>query len=260
MEQIEGSIYDWPNYYEFVYGSDWQAETEFLEACFDRFIDGEVTRLFEPACGTGRLIYRLAKLGYEVSGLDLNDKAVAFCNQRFRKHNLPESAFVGDMRDFQLAEPFQAAFNTINSFRHLATDEDAIAHLKSMANACAEGGIYVLGFHMLPTDEEPEEEEHWSNRRGHLQINTSMWLEERNEARRMETHAIVFDVYTPTKQFRIKDSLEFRTYTVAQFHSILERVPQWNLRGVYDFAYDLDKQTPLDGTTQDAIFILQKAS
>ena len=258
MEQIEGSIYDWPNYYEFVYGSDWKAETEFLEECFNTFADGKVSQLFEPACGTGRLIYRLGKRGYSVSGLDLNEKAVGYCNQRFAKHGLPESAFVGDMRDFELPNPYQAAFNTINSFRHLPTDQDAVEHLRCMAKCCAKGGIYVLGFHLLPTDEEPEEEEHWSSRRGHLQINTSMWLEERNEANRMEKHAIVFDVYTPTKQFRIKDLLHFRTYTIAQFEDILNQVPEWELSGVFDFAYDLKRPINLDGATQDAIYILKK--
>ena len=57
LETIAGNLYDYPKYYDLVYGSDWKAEVDFLEACFERFARGAVTRVFEPACGTGRLMY-----------------------------------------------------------------------------------------------------------------------------------------------------------------------------------------------------------
>jgi len=256
METVHSSIYDWPKYYEFVYGSDWRAECDFLRFCFDEYVDGEAIRLFEPACGTGRLIYRLGKLGFQVSGLDLNPKAVEFCNKRFAKHGLPASAWAGDMCDFQVKRPVDAAFNTINSFRHLTSDDMARRHLQCMAKAIRVGGIYALGFHVTPTQTEPEDSEAWSQRRGHLQINTSMWLTSRNLDRRSETHAIAFDVFTPTKQFRILDELAFRTYTLSQFRTLLKAVPEFRIAATYDFAYDLPIE--LDGETQDVVFILKR--
>ena len=45
-----------------------------------------VTELPEPACGTGRLMFRMAQAGYDVAGLDLNEKAVDFSNARLEKH------------------------------------------------------------------------------------------------------------------------------------------------------------------------------
>ncbi|MGI9519695.1 MAG: class I SAM-dependent methyltransferase [Pirellulaceae bacterium] len=260
MKTIKGSIYDWPKYYEFVYGSDWQAETEFLQGCFNRFVDGPVYRLFEPACGTGRLVFRLAQAGFSVSGIDLNPKAIAFCNERLERHELPPSCFVADICDFKLDSRQDAAFNTINSFRHLESESAALRHLNCMADAVRPGGIYVLGLHLLPTESEPDEEEAWSHRRGHLQVNTRMWLVDRDEEMRYETHAFVFDVYTPTRQFRIRDQFRFRTYTLPQFLELLEQVPAWQVAAVHDFAYDLDSPVPLDSETQDAVFILQRAA
>ncbi|MGN6544565.1 MAG: class I SAM-dependent methyltransferase, partial [Aureliella sp.] len=100
MEKTTASIYDFPVYYDLVFGSDCAAELAFLKAVFDRYVDGKVRRAFEPACGTGRLIYRLGKQKYEVSGNDLNEKAVEFCNKRLAKHEIKGRAFVGDMSDF----------------------------------------------------------------------------------------------------------------------------------------------------------------
>ena len=256
LETIEGSIYDWPKYYEFIYGSDWQAECRFLVDCFDTFVDGKVQRLFEPACGTGRLIYRLGKQGYQVSGLDLNPHAVEYCNKRLTKHDIQGTSWVGDMCDFTLKTPCDAAFNTINSFRHLTDDQAAVEHLRSMAAAVRKGGIYVLGLHLTPVDQEPEDNESWSHRRGSLQVNADMYLVERHPRKRLETYALSFDVYTPSKQFRIQDQFQFRTYTYRQFQALLDKVPAFQVVEVFDFAYDY----PIlpNGSTQDAVFVLKK--
>ncbi len=191
-------IYDFPVYYDLVFGSDCAAEMEFLKNCFDRYVDGKVKRLFEPACGTGRLIYRFGRDKYDVSGVDLNDKAIEFCNKRLERYDIKGRAFVGDMSDFSVKKPYDAAFNTINSFRHLPSEAAAVGHLKCMAAAVRKGGIYALGLHLTPTRGETSDEESWSARRGQLAINTYMWPVDKNPRKRMEQFGIKFDVYKPT--------------------------------------------------------------
>ena len=97
MEVIRGDLYDYPLYYDLVYGSDWHAELQFLEQCFSRFVQSVAKTIFEPACGTGRLLHRLACHGCKVSGLDLNERAVKFCNARLERLGFRPTAFVGDM-------------------------------------------------------------------------------------------------------------------------------------------------------------------
>ncbi len=266
METIHGSIYDYPRYYDVVYGSDWKAETAFLRQCFELHSQLQdengaprpVQSVFEPACGTGRLLYRLAPGGLRLSGLDLNEKAVEFCNKRLRKIEADGEAFTGDMTDFTLPEPADAAFNTINSFRHLLTDQAAAAHLSCMAAALAPGGLYMLGLHLTPLDCAPSEEEGWSSRRGQLTVNTSMWLKRRDKPNRLEEFYIRFDVYTPTKSFRIDDALSFRTYTAAEMHQLIEGEPRFEIAAVYDFAYDTSEEIDIDGSTEDIVYVLRK--
>ena len=66
METIEESLYDYPKYYDLLFGSDWKAEFDFLGSCFQKHAKRPVRRLFEPACGTGRLLVKLADAGFEV--------------------------------------------------------------------------------------------------------------------------------------------------------------------------------------------------
>lgn len=258
MEVIRGSLYDYPLYYDLVYGSDWYAELKFLEACFPRFIRGQTKTIFEPACGTGRLLHRLACRKFKVSGLDLNAKAVEFCNARLKRLGFRPTAFVGDMADFVLQQPVDAAFNTINSFRHLPTEQAARSHLQCMAQAVRPGGIYVLGLHLTPTTRQPITEESWHARRGHLVVNTSMWTMERDLARREERCGIAVDVYKPTENFRIEDELVFRTYTWPQLQETLAAAPQWQLTAAYDFAYDFRTSVTIGSDTEDVVLILKR--
>lgn len=256
MLEIYAHIYDYPKYYDLIFAAEWKPEFEFLESVFQKHGRRKVRSLFEPACGTGRLLYRFAKAGYIVAGNDLNSKAVAFCNQRLSRHGIEPTAQVGDMTDFVLHKRVDAAFNTINSFRHLQSDRLAIAHLKCMAAAISPGGVYVVGFHLSPAVSDEGEEECWLACRGSLTVDSRMWFLERNHRKRFETYGMSFCVKTPKRQFRIVDEVKFRTYNVAQIRRLLAQVPEFSLTAIYDFNYNSESTIELNGATEDAIFVL----
>ena len=251
------SLYDHPKYYDLIFNTDWKAEFKFLKAIFAQHASGKIGRLFEPACGTGRLIYRFAKAGYSIEGNDLNPHAVDFCNRRLSQHDLPSAAFVGDVTNFTLERQVDAAFNTINSFRHLTTEKMAVAHLQCMAAAIRPGGIYALGFHLTPTDHQPIEEEHWTASEGSLKVDSSMWLVQRNMRARCENFGIALDITTPSRQFRIEDEFKFRTYTAKQAMSLFAKVPEFEVVAIHDFNYEVERPIELSPSVEDAVFVLR---
>lgn len=252
------SLYDHPAYYELVFGSDWRAEFHFLKAVFAKHAQGGVRSLFEPACGTGRLLVQFRKSGFAVAGNDLNAKAVDYCNARFARRGWERPAVVGDMADFRLARPVDAAFNLINSFRHLPGQAAAEAHLRCMADAVRPGGVYLLGLHLTPTRGCGEDAEEWSARRGHLQVNSRLWSIDVDRAGRRERVGMTFDVFTPTRRFQIDDEVVFRTYTAEQMQELIASEPRWRLAETYDFHYDVDHAVQIDGETQDVVYVLAR--
>jgi SAM-dependent methyltransferase len=258
LETVRGHLYDYPKYYDLVYGSDWKAEVDFLQECFKRFATGAVKRVFEPACGTGRLMYRMARAGYEVSGLDLNPKAVAFCNRRLDRYGLKPTAFVADMSNFTLPRKVDAAFNTINSFRHLMSERQAIGHLECVARSLRKGGVYALGLHLTPTIGPPLETESWAARRGNLSVLSKLWVVGRDTRRREERVGMSFDVYTPTRQFRIEDESAFRMYTAGQMERLLGQVREFEITSVHDFGYDASCPIEITPQTEDVVYILRR--
>ena len=258
IETINESIYDYPKYYDLVFGADCAAEIRFILGCADRYLDQPPQRLFEPACGTGRLLYWLAKRRYTVGGIDLNAKAVDFCNARFHRRSWPPPAWQADMSAFEVDQPYDLAFNTINSFRHLSTETAARNHFICMGNAVRRGGLYLLGIHLTPTEVPPSETESWSARRGHLAVNTHMWTEDRDPRKRVERFGIRFDIHRPSHQFRIVDQLVLRSYKPAQFNRLLRSSKCWEIAETYSFAYDLSDPIEVDGTTEDVVYVLRR--
>ncbi len=254
----QGRLYDYPHYYELVFGSDWRAELAFLKACFGKHGNGAVRRVFEPACGTGRLLFRLGKEGLAASGNDLNEKMVDYCNARLLRHGLPATVVVGDMADFRLRRKVDAAFNMINSFRHLPTEQAAVAHLECVARALSPGGIYVLGLHLTPTEGEPLEEEHWSARRGNLAVLSRLRTIGRDRRRRTETVGMAFDVYTPKRSFRIAERIVFRSYTARQMSQLIAQVEAFSLAETYDFGYQVERPIKVGPQTEDVVYVLRK--
>lgn len=258
QEIIEDDLYNYPKYYDLVFGSDWAAELAFLKACFAKHGAGNIRRLFEPGCGTGRLMYRLAKVGYEVAGNDLAAPAVDYCNDRLAKHGFPRTAVVGDMCDFRTSGKFDAAFNMINTFRHLPSEDHALRHLRCIAQALRTGGLYVLGLHLTPTRGEPMDEEQWAARRGNLSVLSRLWTIEHNRRRRIERVRMSFDVYTPTRTFRLVNCADFRIYTARHMADLLDRVPELRVVATYDFAYNIDGEIEIGPETEDVVFVLRK--
>ncbi len=258
MDNIHVNLYNYPQYYDLAFGSEWQAECDFLIRSFRKHAARDVRHVFEPACGTGRLLFRLARAGLEVSGLDINERAVRYCNDRLEQHGFRRSAFVGDMADFHLDRQADAAFNLVNSFRHLTNGRTAKAHLRSVADALHRGGLYAVGLHLTPTAGEPMQRESWSASRGRLLVKTHMWTIHRDPHRRVERVGVSCRVRTPTRGFRLADEVVFRMYTAPQFKRLVCNHSPFEIAAIYDFRYDVDGPIELTPETEDAVFILRK--
>jgi len=88
------------------------------------------------ACGFGRNAFLLAKNGYAVEGFDRNEAAVAFCNDKAKKEDLPFSARCADLEN---KRPFSdTCFDLVTCFYYL--DRNIIPTLKS---ALKIGGVLV---------------------------------------------------------------------------------------------------------------------
>ena len=85
-----------------------------------------------------------------------------------------------------------------------------------------------------------------------------MWNSQRDLKRRVERFDMRYDVYTPTRSFRMAGELVLRTYTAPQFQSLVQRAENFEVLQTFDFAYLVDAPIEVGPATEDVVFVLRK--
>jgi SAM-dependent methyltransferase len=167
------SQYSAPRLYEIAFDTNRKLEVDFLVHCFKRYARGRVSRVLDIACGTGPHLIRLADRGYRMSGLDLSRECIEFVGQRLAAKGHRGQLVVGDMTDFRLERPVDAAICMQDSQGHLLTNAQLVAHLRATARAVRKGGLYVFDRYMASSWTDPARAWSWSKRRGRLIVRAS---------------------------------------------------------------------------------------
>ena len=173
QQQRREREYTAPRLYEIAFDMNRKGEVDFLVHCFKRYARRPVRRVLDIACGTGPHLVRLAERGYRVAGLDLSARNIEFLGQRLSARGLAGELVVGDMSDFRLARPVDAAICMQDSQGHLLSNEQLLAHLRSVARTLRRGGVYVFDRYMASSWTDPARSWSWSRRRGGLIVRAS---------------------------------------------------------------------------------------
>jgi daunosaminyl-N,N-dimethyltransferase/N-dimethyltransferase len=97
------------------------------------------SRLLDAACGTGSHLQQLADR-YQVSGFDLHPAMLEIARRKVPAAEL----WVGDLREFQVPEPFDAAVCLFSAIGYLLTREDLAACARCFAAAVRPGGVVLI--------------------------------------------------------------------------------------------------------------------
>ena len=165
--------YTAPRLYEIAFDMNRKGEVDFLRHCFKRYARGRVRRVVDIACGTGPHLSRLADHGYQMAGLDLSRANIEFLRERLAAKGQQAELVVGDMTDFRLSKPVDAAICMQDSQGHLLTNEQLLAHLRTVARNVRRGGLYLFDRYMASSWTHPARSWSWSRRRGRLIVRAS---------------------------------------------------------------------------------------
>jgi SAM-dependent methyltransferase len=257
---IEANWYDFPQYYDLAFRSDTKPQADFLEAVARTYCDFPVRRLLEPACGSGRLVAEMSSRGYEVTGFDLSRQALAYARRRLKRRGLQATLCQADMREFRLPGTFDLAYNFVNTFRHLLTEEEARRHLELVAEHLRPGGLYVVGFHLFPPDADNHTCERWVERWRQHTVSVTIRVLHTDRRRRLELLRMSMLVRSPRGAVRLRTDFYFRLYSAVQLRQLLATVPQLELVGTYDFWYCIDEPVVLSDEIEDVVLVLRRRS
>jgi SAM-dependent methyltransferase len=250
--------FNYPQYYDIAYQAHTRREADFIEAACRKYCPFAPRRFLEPACGSGRLMTELAARGYQVTGFDLSQPALTYLRRRVARRLLHAETFEAQMSNFRLGRLVEAAYCTVNTFRHLLTEQAARGHLECVAGSLRSGGIYLLGLHLLPLDTDPEDDARWTQSRGETKVTVTLRMLRTDLRRRLENLRVCLLVRRGSKELRLRHEFQLRTYTARQFRRLLGSVPSLELCNIYDSRYDIEQPFALNDKVAYCVFVLRR--
>jgi SAM-dependent methyltransferase len=137
-------------YYDLLYrDKDYFAEAEYVASCIREYAP-RAKRVLELGCGTGAHAEQLARLGYEVHGVDMSEAMLA--RAEARKFSLPAelaariSFSLGDVRSVRTGETYGAVVSLFHVMSYQTANADIAAALETTAVHLEKGGAFLFDF------------------------------------------------------------------------------------------------------------------
>lgn len=242
-------------FYDAVFDPLADEEAVFADAAFRRHGRSRRgrRRVLEPACGSGRILAGLMSRGWEATGFDLNEHMVARAKAR-----LPSARItLQTMQSFRVRGGFDLAVNMVSTFRHLKTDDDALAHLVRVADTLRPGGLFLLGLHVSDYDRERLSRERWLGHHDRAEVvcNIQRWPPSR--CTRTERARARYVVTERGERRGYECNWTFRCYDDQELATLVAREPRFLHVATYGFDFDIDAPVESDDRL-DRVLVLQK--
>lgn len=124
---------------------DYAAWATFIEECFKKYADKDISSVLDMGCGTGSMTLELARRGYDMTALDISEEMLAVADNRVRTEGIGNVLFVeSDMCGFELYGTVDAVVCCLDGINHLTTRDELLSCFSLVANYLEDGGVFVF--------------------------------------------------------------------------------------------------------------------
>ncbi len=207
----------WSDAYTRVYDHRDEAEAEQLVDLIERELaPAQNAHILDIGCGRGRHARALARRGYQVTGLDLSEDAIAAARSQATAEGLDAhlSFEVGDMRTPLCDGCADGVVNLFTSFGYFESDAENERALSAMATALRPGGWFLQDFLNAPQVAESLGASEYETENGHT-IHQDRWIDDGRVNKKITIH---HDGQTDTFQESV------RLYTLSDLKEMYARV------------------------------------
>jgi len=203
------------------------------------------SKILDLCCGIGRHSLELARLGYDVTGVDITRPYLEMAGESARKEGLDIQFVQSDMRYFCRPGTFDVVVNLCTSFGYMENIQEDMKVLENAYQSLRDGGkffIEIRGKEVIAAGFQPVEELEFD---GYKVLAESRILEDWNmlECKR-----------TITRGDEKKEIIAYhRLYSAAELKQYLERIGFKHLLVYGDFA-----GAPYDHKAKSMIIVAEK--
>jgi SAM-dependent methyltransferase len=132
-----------PFYHKLYFERDEKEAEAFIQKLTNHLQLQPGSRVLDVACGKGRHSKILARLGYDITGIDLSPESIRIAREA-ETDNL--HFFVHDMRLPFWGNYFDYAFNFFTSFGYFRTRREHDAAIRTISRSLYPGGVLVIDY------------------------------------------------------------------------------------------------------------------
>jgi SAM-dependent methyltransferase len=142
------------HYYNLLYkDKDYAGEARYIHDIIRQHAPGAQSVL-DLGCGTGRHDFELARLGYEVTGVDMSAEMLAAARSRLAagcpnlssERPCPLNFHSGDIRNVRLNRTFDVVVSLFHVMSYQLTNEDLQAAIYTAGAHLKPGGLFIFDF------------------------------------------------------------------------------------------------------------------
>ena len=138
-------IYKNPRWYDIAFGfRNIKKECDFLAACVKKYSGRKLSSVVEMAAGPAAHSIEFGRRGHTVFALDQSAEMLAYARQKAKAEKSRVHFLKKDMRHFRLPEKVDLAISMMDSLTYLLTDDEILAHFKTVAVNLKPKGFFVL--------------------------------------------------------------------------------------------------------------------
>lgn len=107
-------------------------------------------KILDLACGSGRVLVQLAKMGFDVTGVDQSSEMLAIARWRMEEEKIPPfPLYEQDMRELSLGTSFDLIYSFLDSICYLTREEEWRALFQRVYHHLNPGGLFYFDIHSL---------------------------------------------------------------------------------------------------------------
>ena len=124
---------------------DYAKWADFIEKCFDRYMENKPELVLDLACGTGSMTYKLAERGYDMIGVDGSEEMLSEAYNRGTIVGDKNILYLlQDIRSFELYGTVGAVTCCLDSINYLVGDGDLEKCFWTVHNYLEPNGVFIF--------------------------------------------------------------------------------------------------------------------
>lgn len=209
-------------------------------------------RILDLGCGTGELSVRLARLGYEVTGIDLSDEMLSAAIQKAQSQKVSIDFYHQDMRDLSGHENrFDAVVISCDSLNYVTDENDVLKTFQGIARSLTASGLLLFDVHSLYKINQMFPGATYADNDEEISV---IWESFKGDKENSVFHEITFFVHQGDDTYARYDEAHFQmTLPISKYTRYLEK-SGFTLQSL---TADFSKNSPTD-TSERIFFVAQK--